>query len=146
MARKSFINEWTTEEALLLLEGWARDGLNYADIAHNIGICLDTLVEWRKKEPKIEAALRAGREVIDRRLENALIKKALGGYEITETRVIDDEKNGRRVETVTKIAQPDVTALIFALKNRKPDVWRDRQERHISADVEDLSPLVELLK
>lgn len=36
--RKSLIDEYLTEDGLLLLEGWARDGLTDAEIAHNMGI------------------------------------------------------------------------------------------------------------
>lgn len=32
--RKSLIDEYLTEDGLLLLEGWARDGLTDAEIAH----------------------------------------------------------------------------------------------------------------
>ena len=33
------IDKWLTEDALLLITGWARDGLTLEDIAHNMGMC-----------------------------------------------------------------------------------------------------------
>ena len=40
---------WLTEEGLLLLEGWARDGLTDEQIASNIGIGYSTLQTWKGK-------------------------------------------------------------------------------------------------
>ena len=40
---KSKINEWLQEDKLILLEGWARDGLTEEQIAKNIGINRSTL-------------------------------------------------------------------------------------------------------
>lgn len=145
MAAGATIDKWLTEDALLLIEGWARDGLTCADIAHNMGVCRTTLWKWKEQNAKIRTALSQGKEVADRRVENALYLRAVG-YTTTEQKVVDDEKNGKRVETVTKHIPGDVTAQIFWLKNRKPDVWRDKREATVAADIEDLSPLVELLK
>lgn len=38
-----------TEEGLLQLEAWARDGLTDEQIAANIGITRKTLAEWKNK-------------------------------------------------------------------------------------------------
>lgn len=40
---------WLTNEGLILLEGWARDGLTDEQIAHNMGITSKTLYEWKNK-------------------------------------------------------------------------------------------------
>ena len=144
VAKLSNKDLWTTEQGLLRIQGWARDGLTCADIAHNIGINRCTLTEWKKKDARIAFALQEGKDVADRRVENALYKRAIG-YDIEEQKIIDDGKT-RRVETVKKHIPGDVTAQIYWLKNRKPDEWRDKRETSVSADIEDLSPLVELLK
>ena len=58
-----------------------------------------------------------------------------GEYELTVTK------------EVTKEVVPDVTAQIFWLKNRKPTEWRDRKEveNNTKLDIEDLTPLAEML-
>ena len=156
MGRKGKYEEWLTEENLLRLEAWARDGLTYEDIAHNIGINVATLYDWRNKFPKFDDALKKGKEVADILVENALFKRALGyTYEetITEiTRAPYTKKDGtigereeKHIRKVTKTALPDTTAQIFWLKNRKPGVWRDRQDQVLHS-IEDLTPLGELLK
>ena len=143
MARRK--DEWLTPEALLLVEGWARDGLTAREIAHNIGISHVTFYKWLDDEETIRKAVWNGREVANRKLENALFKRALGFFE-TETEITDDEKNGHKVRTYTRYYPPDTGALAFAMKNRMPEKWRDRQTHQITADIEDLTPLAELLK
>ena len=76
--KKGKYRDWITEEGLLLIEGWARDGLTDEQIAHNIGIRRETLCVWKNKYPNISNALKKGKEVVDRQVENALLKRALG--------------------------------------------------------------------
>lgn len=124
-------HDWITEEGLLKIEGWARDGLTDEQISHNIGIHPSTLYEWQKKYPEISEALKRGKEVIDRQVENALLKRALG-YEYEEVKqIIEKDENGKdrkRIEKTIKQVIPDTTAQIFWLKNRKPHEWRDRHD------------------
>lgn len=94
--------EWLEQDKLILLEGWARDGLTDKQIAKNIGIAESTLNEWKKKYSEFSKSLKKGKEVIDFEVENALLKNALKG---------------------------DTTAQIFWLKNRKAMQWRDSRDR-----------------
>lgn len=82
---KGKYEEYLTEEGLLKLEGWARDGLIDEQIAEKIGIRRETLYDWKKKYPNISNALKAGKEIVDRKVENALLKRALG-YEYVESK------------------------------------------------------------
>lgn len=100
---------WMTDEGLLLLEGWARDGLTDEQLAGKMGINPATLYDWKRKYAEISEALKKGKEIVDYEVEKALLTKALGG---------------------------DTTALIFWLKNRRPDKWRDRPENHLEEDPE----------
>ncbi len=116
---------WLTHEGLTKLEGWARDGLTDEQIAKNVGISRETLNQWKNKYSDISDTLKKGKEVVDRKVENALLKRALG-YEYTETKT---KSEGGVVTEVTKTIKqvvPDVTAQIFWLKNRKPDKWKDK--------------------
>lgn len=116
-------DDWLTDEGLIKIEGWARDGLTEEQIASNMGIGRTTLFEWKNKFPNILNALKRGKEVVDRQVENALLKRALG-YRYDEV----TKEGGVVTKVVTKEVQPDTTAQIFWLKNRKPEVWRDKQE------------------
>lgn len=116
-------NDWLEPEGLLRIEGWARDGLTDIQIAHNIGVTRKSLHSWKTRFPEIANALKKGKEVVDIQVENALLKRALG-YEVTEY-VIDSDGKKRAVK---KQVVPDVTAMIFWLKNRKPQEWRDKRD------------------
>lgn len=119
------VEEWLEKDKLILLEGWARDGLTEEQIAKNMGIGRTTLYEWKKKEPNIANTLKKGKEVIDFEVENALLKKALG-YTITLNKQ-KVTKAGDVVDIQEDVhVAPDTTAQIFWLKNRKPDKWRDK--------------------
>ena len=127
---------WLTPEGLLKLEGWARDGLTDEQIAGNAGINPATLYVWKQKYPEISEALKRGKEVVDRQVENALLRRALG-YEYEEVKE-KFEGNVMTERTVTKKEViPDVTAQIFWLKNRKRETWTDRQNIEISQPIDD---------
>ncbi len=129
--------DWITEEGLIKIEGWARDGLINEQIANEIGIHPSTLYDWQKKYPEIAEALKRGKDVIDRQVENALLKRALG-YEYEEVKQIiekdDKGKDRKRIEKTTKQVIPDTTAQIFWLKNRKPETWRDKKDLDVSVN------------
>ena len=46
---KGKYQKWLEPEGLLLLEGWARDGLTDEQIAHNMGVTAKTLYEWKNR-------------------------------------------------------------------------------------------------
>ena len=83
------------------IEAWARSGLTQKQIAHNLGIGLTTLKDYMKKSSTLATTIRSGKEVADIQVENALYKAALNG---------------------------NVSAMIFWLKNRRPDKWKDKRE------------------
>lgn len=127
---------WLTPEGLLKIEGWARDGLTDEQISEKMGINRRTLTDWKSKYDPISLTLKRGKEVVDRQVENALLKRALG-YEYEEVKE-KFEGNVMTERTVTKKEViPDVTAQIFWLKNRKRETWADRQNIEISQPIDD---------
>lgn len=84
---KGKYQEWLQPEGLLKIEGWARDGLTEEQIAANMGIGYSTLQSWKTKYQDIQDTLKKGKEIIDRKVENALLKRALG-YSYTEDKYI----------------------------------------------------------
>lgn len=139
---KGKYEEWLEPEGLLKIEGWARDGLTDEQIAENMGICRDTLIEWKKKYSDISDTLKRGKEVVDRQVENALLKRALG-YKYTEVTKELTENGLVVTKEVEKEVVPDTTAQIFWLKNRKPDVWRDKQNLQVEGSLNTASSLTD---
>ncbi|EKA2551366.1 helix-turn-helix domain-containing protein [Listeria monocytogenes] len=139
--------DWITDEGLVKLEGYARDGLIDDQVAAKIGIARQTLYEWKKKYPVIDDALKRGKEVVDRHVESCLLKNATG-YTYTEDvpmrikkKYYDEEnrlceKEEVIVVKVSKQKQAETVAQIFWLKNRKPENWRDKQNVEHSGNIE----------
>lgn len=109
----------------MLLGAWARDGLSEEQISKNMGISRSTLKEWKQKYPAISATLKKGKEVADIEVENALFKRATG-YEVEETKVEIDSNGKKHMVKITKHIAPDPTSIIYWLKNRRPEKWRDK--------------------
>lgn len=109
---------WRTTDGLILLQGWARDGLTDEQIAHNMGIRRTTLYDWKNKYSDINDALKKGKEIVDYEVENALLKRAKQG---------------------------DVTAQIFWLKNRRPEKWRDKVQFTDETSLKKLDSLIEAI-
>lgn len=126
MARGKY-KQWLTKEGLILIEGWARDGLTDVQIAKKIGISKQTFYDWQKRYPDFSDSLKKGKEVVDRMVENALLKRALG-YSYIERTQIEDDEGKITTKEIEKHVVPDTTAQIFWLKNRQPKRWRDKQE------------------
>ncbi len=138
--------EWITEEGLLKIEGWARDGATDEIIAEYIGISRSTLGEWKNRFPQLKDTLKKGKEVVDRKVENALLKNALGfEYEEVNTFITQDENGNtqKKIQKVKKLQKPDTTAQIFWLKNRKPQEWREKHNVEVSSDVAESEKMIE---
>ena len=128
MARKSRYDE-IVKPKLDIIEGWARNGLTLDDIANNLGFTRQTLNTYKNKHPELKEAIEQGKEVADIRVENALYRRAVGFYSEEEKVVMTKDPDGEtrpEIVTVKKYHTPDVRAQIFWLKNRKPDVWKEK--------------------
>lgn len=136
---KGKYDEWRTEEGLTRLRGWARDGYTQEQISDCIGISRSTLNVWISRYSDIADALKKGRDVADREIEDSLFKKAKGfrtevKKPIKLKKIIFDEVTGKKIEesevieyaTEEVYIPPDTVAMIFWLKNRKPEQWREK--------------------
>ena len=126
-----------------MIEGWARQGLTDEQIAINFGVKKTTLYDWIKRFPNITNALKNGNAPVDFEVENALYKRAVG-FEYEETETLIEEVNGetkKKVKRIKRTALPDTSAIIFWLKNRKPEQWRKMNptvENKLKAETEKL--------
>lgn len=111
----------------ILAEQCAREGLTNLEIAARFGIGKATFYNWRKKHEAFREALKEGKEVVDAKVERALLTRALG-LEYTEKKIVKDETGAVvREEETGKLVLPDVTACRLWLLNRRPEQWRDTQ-------------------
>lgn len=127
----SLVDKWRTPSKLELLKCWARD-FSLSDISVKMGITIQTLKAWRDRYPEIEEAISEGKEEVDYKVENALLKVALG-YITTDVKTIisPPDKNGNRairVEKTEKEIPPNPTAIMCWLNNRKPEQWKRNRD------------------
>ena len=142
--RRTSYKEWLSDDKLILLTGWSREGLSNEQIAKNIGINPATLYTWQNNHDKINKAIKKGKEVVDYEVENALFKNATG-FHYTEEMVT----NQGEVVEVTKYSTPQTAAQIFWLKNRKNLLWSNKDEvetRKLETEISYKEKQIEFLK
>ena len=136
------------EPKLLLISAWARDGLTDADICANLDVSVSSFCEYKNQYPELSESLKVGKDEADIRVENSLYKRAVGfEYDevtqeplynaVTGEPILDEQGNPKIAVTkiVKKMVNPDTTAQIFWLKNRRPTAWRDKQDIEHSGKV-----------
>lgn len=104
------------KDKLILIEGWARDGLTNKEIAEKLGINPDTLYKYQKQYPEFSETLKKGKEIVDYQVENALLQNALDG---------------------------NVTAQIYWLNNRKPKQWKNKRIEEENNETQSLSEAIQ---
>lgn len=107
-------------------------GATDAQLAEFFNVSISTFKNWMKRYPELRSATTTGKLGADAKVAKSLYQRAIG-YQQQEIdiRVI----GGKVVQTVyTKKYAPDVTAQIFWLKNRQPELWKERRERDMSLD------------
>jgi hypothetical protein len=123
---------WLTDDGLLQIALWAKEGLNNRQIAEKCGVHRTTLGNWKKTNPNIAGALEAGRSPAD---AGAPLPFSKGDKEIDDIEV----ENALRKEALSG----RVTAQIFWLKNRRPDKWRDKPDVSMEKALEKLDKVIE---
>lgn len=117
-------------------------GATDADIASFFNVGLTTLNNWKRKNTEFRDAMKIGKLAADAKVAKSLYQRAIGfQQQEIDIRVI----KGQVIQTIyTKRYPPDTASAIFWLKNRQPDLWKERRERDMSVD--DQLKMVELEK
>ena len=132
--------DFSDPQNILRIEGWARDGLDDKQIAVNIGYNETYFSELKSKFSELAEAIKRGRAPLDTIVESALLRRARGTTLNVEQafkckKVWRDENGNRCEEEIIKTVvlkqdvAPDVGAIAFWLKNRKPDIWNKQPIR-----------------
>lgn len=126
MARPTKYDEAYAEQArkLCLL------GHTDEELAEFFEVAVSTIYEWKNAHPKFSEAIKNGKEVADADIANNLFNRAMG-YTAKEKREEKTAEGFKKVEAEKHIPG-DVTAMIFWLKNRQRNKWRDKQDHEVT--------------
>lgn len=103
-------------------------GLTDEEMANALEIRVSTFNQWKRMYPLFAESLKKGKDIADSNVVTKLYTRSIGyEYEEVTTETNPKTKVVKRKTTI-KHVPPDTTAQIFWLKNRRPDLWRDRRE------------------
>lgn len=91
-----------------------------------------TINAWKKKNPTFLESLKRGKLFADAEVADSLYNRAIG-YSHKETKLAQVDGQFTDSKEVIKEYPPDATSAIFWLKNRQPELWREKQpeeEKH----------------
>lgn len=119
-----------------------RLGATDKQIAKFFAVTEQTINNWKNNEPEFFESLKKGKTESDIAVTESLYKKATG-YTYTIQKEVkckrfDDENRAIEVVEVVELEQnapPDITAIIFWLKNRRSGAWRDKQEVEKTSEI-----------
>lgn len=114
------------EQAAKLVKLGATD----IELADFFEVSARTLYRWKNEHEEFCQTLKIAKDEADSRVERSLYERATG-YERDSVKIFCQD--GAVIEhTFREHVPPDTTAMIFWLKNRKSDVWRDRRETELT--------------
>lgn len=121
------------EEFIELAFNYCLLGATDNQLADFFEVDQDTINRWKKKHPKFYESIKEAKSQADSKVVRSLYERA-NGYTHPEEKVFNN--NGEIVTHETlKHYPPDPTAMIFWLKNRQPEKFRDKQEIEHSGEV-----------
>lgn len=108
-------------------------GATDKDLAEFFEVSEQTINAWKKAHKGFIESLKAGKRLADADVAERLYQRAMG-YSHPEEKVFN---NGGEIVThvTTKRYPPDPTSMIFWLKNRDPERWREKAAEEKSDDM-----------
>lgn len=122
MGRPSKYQESFVEQAAKLVRLGATD----RDIADFFEVTETTINNWKLQYPDFLESLKRTKEEVDAQVERSLFHRAMG-YSHPAVKMFNIAGEIVEKEYIEHYP-PDPTSMIFWLKNRQPDKWRDRRE------------------
>lgn len=108
-------------------------GFTEHQIANFFKINKSTLTRWKQKNKEFCTTLKTWKHEADEVVERSLYQRAIG-YSHKSEKIFQYEGKIIRTETVEHYP-PDPTSMIFWLKNRKKEEWRDKTESELNLNL-----------
>lgn len=110
----------------ILVEKMARLGYTDIEMSEELDITPSTFNKWKTEKPEFSESIIKGKNDINKQVENALLRNALGFSE-EDVKIFQFE--GQPVYAdYTKKHKPETKAQELWLRNREPDRWREKKE------------------
>lgn len=137
--RKPSVFDDFWEERIADAKQLAAAGATDNEMADWFEISPKTLYAWRAANPNFHQACKPHKEIVDDIVEGVAFQM-VKGFRYTEQQAIK-VKTGEHTEAVEvveveRVLPPDKTMVIFWLKNRRKETWRDVQDHNVSGTVE----------
>jgi len=130
-----------------------KSGYTLEEIATELDLHRKTLERFAKKHESLNSVLQKGKKQLVVDIENSLFRRALGGFIVTKTKVIEvPDRNDptkmiiERRETTTEVLPPDTGAIVWALRNLAPEKWQDKQIIETTSMGENLEVLKKIME
>jgi predicted DNA-binding protein YlxM (UPF0122 family) len=152
---KGKYREWITPDGLLVLKGYARDGLKDEEIADKIGISVATFYNWCNRFVEFLEAIKKGREPVNTVVEDTFLETKLKPQTVVETiteKTIYRDADGNITSSTEHVRKQehyipaDTTAMIFYLKCRLNSKYNDKINVTVDKRNGQLADLIEGLK
>ncbi len=109
---------------LKLVKHYTSKGYTDKELAKIFNVTEQTINNWKKDYPEFFESLKEGKFLADSKVEASLFQRACG-YSHPEIHISNFQ--GQITKTpIIKHYPPDPTSMIFWLKNRRKDKWRDK--------------------
>ncbi len=115
-------------------------GATDQELAEFFDVSLSTIKNWKAKHPAFLAALKIGKAEADDRVEQSLYARAMGYSHPAVKIFMPSNADAPVYAPYVEHVAPDTTAMIFWLKNRRPELWRDKREHEMTG--KDGGPIV----
>ena len=100
-------------------------GATDKQLGDNFDVDESTINNWKIAHPEFLESIKRGKTIADAEIAESLYHRAKG-YEHPEDKIFNNNGEEMIVETI-KHYPPDTGAVAFWLKNRQPELWRDKQ-------------------
>lgn len=138
VGRKQLYDEMEIDDKLDAIRGWAMSGSTDKDIYTMLEVSKETFYKWKRERSQFADALKKGKHIANGELQNSAYKQAMGYYQtVTEPMKVKRGQDWEEIEMVTyeKFIPANNTMNIFMLKNRMPEVYKDKQHTEHSGGV-----------
>lgn len=115
-----------SKEMCTQVEKLCRLGATDKELADFFEVSEQAVWNWKVEHPEFLKALKNGKVLADASVSERLFGRAMG-YSHPDVHISNYQGAITKTEIV-KHYPPDTVACIFWLKNRRPDLWRDRVE------------------